>query len=617
MHCSQCKCVSYCSVACQKKDWTKHKTICHLLKKGHDTQTKGLNPYQSLNVLYNNSVILKHLRLMQTKIYDLPNFSDEYEAKYPDEISHIQRLQFEELKQKSVLIDEKEGLIFNNTDVSKCEPHDILKRWGTTSDRINSFLKGNPKPGDIFEYEPVSYTDSDLILRSEYHVDEIVHYQTIRNFVCSDIVYEFGHTYVSFGFVDLFQLMFGSYKNTDATSSRLRYLCFDSSPIVVARGYIVWRLLKTPNFRRSSVLQIWFSSCWDDETLMDFRRVCSLLLSEFSEDGKEVEQQILTFIKHWSNTACAKEDATQKWLKHKSATEFTPLSNFIQEEDRILYSRYLLTGVIFCNEFEIASGNVSMFSMPNDGKLYYSRSENIFTSIDFNSSAFGLDTSSLHSNDKSFMDFVEKVMINKLNTLSNLGQTGQIEIIFKLQNISVDDFAFAAEVKAINPYRIEWCNIPDWMVKSKFIRFARACSGQETVHTLESMIWGQRVFGSSWFDFFFDKQFLQKAYFEIKPTMEKKHQDMWNISSSLKSPMTRFIKPNFLGYPENIIDKMFGYNYADAYIDYFFTYEDGSPMNRYYNKQKILLFNPFSKYNQSFHIDFTFNAQICLSMNLM
>jgi hypothetical protein len=29
--CSQCKCIYYCSQECQKKDWFRHKTECHLL----------------------------------------------------------------------------------------------------------------------------------------------------------------------------------------------------------------------------------------------------------------------------------------------------------------------------------------------------------------------------------------------------------------------------------------------------------------------------------------------------------------------------------------------------------------------------------------------------------
>ena len=68
-------------------------------------------------------------------------------------------------------------------------------------------------------------------------------------------VYEFGQTYVSFGFVDFFQIMFGCHSKIDDVSARLRYLCFDRCPIIVARAHVILKLLKTERFKERNCLK--------------------------------------------------------------------------------------------------------------------------------------------------------------------------------------------------------------------------------------------------------------------------------------------------------------------------------------------------------------------------
>ena len=156
------------------------------MKNDPTTQTKGniLSPSQTQQMLNITNALFN----------DLPNFSDEYKGKYPEETSHIQRLQFEELKQKSVRMEEKQGIIFDSQD--ELASRNLLKRWGAVSDELLSFLKNNPKPGDIFEYNPLPFgiVSGFKAGEKQKYENDIVKYQTIRNFVCSDIVYEFGKT---------------------------------------------------------------------------------------------------------------------------------------------------------------------------------------------------------------------------------------------------------------------------------------------------------------------------------------------------------------------------------------------------------------------------------------
>ena len=100
-------------------------------------------------------------------------------------------------------------------------------------------------------------------------------------------------------------LMMGMYRNTEDVSAVLLYLCFDRSPIIVARGHLIMRLLNMPDVQIQSILQVWFSSCWDKKTYNDFQKACSLVLADISND--EDNNEICIFIKHWMGTIYSKK----------------------------------------------------------------------------------------------------------------------------------------------------------------------------------------------------------------------------------------------------------------------------------------------------------------------
>ena len=233
-------------------------------------------------------------------------------------------------------------------------------------------------------------------------------------------------------------------------------------------------------------MQVWFSTCWDEQTRKDFRKACSLVLNDFTDDDNEGGvKDALRFIKHWTEANCPKEEALDNWMSNRGGAEFAPVCNLTLEEDRVRYCRYLLTGIIFVDESHTTTGNVSIFSVPIDGKSYKRLSgENLFHGLNINSFR-----SANENGCQNFMDFVETIIKGKLNTFRGLVQDERIEVKFKYKNISVDDLEFAAEIKELNPYGIEWSNIPDFMDTKKFILFARACSGEDTVHTIDVMNW--------------------------------------------------------------------------------------------------------------------------------
>ena len=85
---------------------------------------------------------------------------------------------------------------------------------------------------------------------------------------------------------------------------------------------------------------------------------------------------------------------------------------------------------------------------------------------------------------------------------------------------------------------------------------------------------------------------------------------MWQMMCSDGLPVTKFLKPNLLGSEMNVFDKFMGFQYVDRYVNHFFVNEDGSPINKFFAKESLLEFKPFSFSTQSFHLALTFNDEI-------
>merc|ERR1719361_2599197 len=563
-----------------------------------------------------NDMVRMMLPMMRMKYSELPNFAEEYKIKFPNETRQIELLELEECKQKQTIFQEKNNLVFDGEDENESKNYNI--RWGAAArdKKLESFLNRNPKSGTIFEYNPSPY-GANMSEKGEGSIKNLkVFYQTMRNFVCSDVVYVFGHRYVSFGFVDLLQLMLGKHVNADDISAKLHYFCYDKCPIIVARAHVIWKLLNMQHIRLQSVIQIWFSTCWDTQALEDFRKACSLVVVELTNDQVCKHESTLKFIKHWINALCKPEDATKKWLEPKDGTDFEALNCISKREDRLQYARYVLTGVLLVEESKVVSGNVSMFATPDDGKEYVFRSQNIFNCIDFYSNAAKLFNIKYLENPHkessySLIGFVERLLIEKLDNLICLVRNGQIEAFFEQKDILPNDNTFASTIKAKDPCGIEWSNIPDYMEKKKFIDLAQKCSGKKTVHFIDCMNWPKKVFGACWFDYMKDKSFLKKSYYEMKSACVKNWRNFdWKNEAY---PIPKFLNLNFVGYSLNVYDQVLAVKYVDEYIKYFFTDTDGTQMNRHLNKDEIMKFNPFSRTSNSFHIAVSFNKKIRLS----
>ena len=603
--CSGCKSVFYCSQRCQKHDRNDHKNVCDLIHDG---------TYQAIEEDYSHRLEFIKTHLNDSQLY-FPNFASEYKEKYTKESEHVKILEFEEFGEILDMAKERTYNLFDDEDPNL----HLQKRWGLMSNSLQEFLKGKPRPGDIFENDimPCGSTviqcldDFELKqveapLNEPMEENSVAHYQILRNFVSLDRIYEVGKTYVSLGFVDLFQLMFGEYKTTG--QSTIRYFAYDRCPIILARSTIIWRMIRMKSVPDESVLQVWFSSCLDNKATKDFKKVCHILLKELVNDE---QKDVVELIQLWSESTFPKKYALSNWMTqfNKNVFNFLPLNNLKNKEDRIQYARYLLTGILFVDEANITSGNVSMFLMPEDGKIYQrGMQENLFHTIDIHSRCFNSES----SKSMSFIEFTKTLIKKKLQIFRKMIQGDKIEICFNQENISVEDVKLAKEIKQLNAARIEWSNIPDYLERNKFLQFAEKCSKKNTVHDIDVMNWPQKVYGTVWVDYLSDKTWLKTKYFQLKNELIKETKEIWKQERYAYSNHVKFVEPKYLGLYKNIFEQKICTEYIKKYVKYFFKKSDGQPMNVDYDLRKIRMFNPFLISNSAFHLTFSFNDNIDL-----
>ena len=220
--------------------------------------------------------------------------SDAYLKMYPNENQHASRIAYEEYTYRNLVLREKNSQTPYIPESDFTRPEYFVKRWGASAmaDRkhlVDFIYEEGRKTGDIYE-------------RRVYPPYNPYVYQSMRNTSIANQAYEFGHTYVGIGFVDLFQIAWGSYKQS--MSQKLTYYGFDASRVTTLRSKIIYGIMKHFNEEKiptSSMLQVWFSSCWDAKTSELFTSVLKDALNDPSR--YQLDQEDIPLIRKWMNTS--------------------------------------------------------------------------------------------------------------------------------------------------------------------------------------------------------------------------------------------------------------------------------------------------------------------------
>ena len=165
------------------------------------------------------------------------------------------------------------------------------------------------------------------------------------------------------------------------------------SRIVTLRSKLIYGAMKyyqEGDVSTRSILQIWFSSCWEQKTKSTF----DLLVGDALGNPKKyiLDDNDVVLMKRWSeksiNISKAKSDCTAKVFN----SIFDPVWNLKYEQDRVFFCRYIFTGIIFADEENLVSGNPTMFTQYEGARRI--EADIFFHSIDLNLSSFQAECNS-------------------------------------------------------------------------------------------------------------------------------------------------------------------------------------------------------------------------------
>ena len=502
--------------------------------------------------------------------YKIPDISAEYRKAYPmdvtNRIGELKDYQFQFEKIFGEIA--QGGQAFGDGDFD--EDH-LEERWDIFPSEVSAFkrrIKG-AVPGDIIDVGPRGYGAADRVTS-----DRVIPNQMFRNTPAETYPFENGRTYVGFGYVDLSQLMWSNHVlHGDGV---VDFYGYDQAEITVARSLLILEMLKSAEKKVSnkSILQVWFSSCWDKETKQEFAAFLQEVIAKSNNSLLKKHAKI------WSKKAISVKDAEEKFEARRESSKFCPLFNLKSADDCVRYARYLFTGYLFMDVRgkDAVSGNVTMFPNASDNwtRVGETSFEDFFQSI-------GLTTmmSHLTKEDKSLIQFVQDVTKVKLQTFRSLIQSGAICCHLNVQEVQTKDDRFAEEVRRLNPARIDWSNIPDYMDRHDFQMFAKKCSGPKTVHTFHTMNWIQKVFGAQYLDYNGSRSLLEKM---LKDYQKLKHKWLDPASGNHPQDETRELKrlarldPPFK-LPTNEFMERAAVKFGGNYAKYFLTTRDEKNLN--------------------------------------
>ena len=316
-------------------------------------------------------------------------------------------------------------------------------------------------------------------------------FQSMKNVNFPNYPLFYGKNHVSVGCVDFSELLFAQINGTEKDGC-LNFAGVDCAVCSIARCWILKKMIEN-NSNCRSILQVWFSSAWSNQTHQEFVEACEILLKESTLD-----QELLYFIQLWKDSYLSVTEAANRWsLAHKSRCEtalYEDLANMRYKIDRAEYARYLFTGFIFEEaESDLHCGNSTMFSVSKTNVQVKVEKENFYFFFNFSDNRFSYNSSLKLS--------METFMLERMEKLQHLILAKQINIEFKCGQVSATNNELLEYVKSKNPHTIDWSNLMDYFTRDDFIKMSKRVAVTETVHYFHVMNWTKYVKGASILDY--------------------------------------------------------------------------------------------------------------------
>ena len=107
----------------------------------------------------------------------------------------------------------------------------------------------------------------------------------------------------------------------------------------------------------------------------------------------------------------------------------------------------------------------SVCSIPSDFKVTKITDENFYYMFDLNANKLKYFNSLKIS--------VDKFMMEKMNMLKKMVFEEKLEMTFEQEFVSKSNSGLNKKIRKMNPYTIDWSNIPDYLMKEDFLAIAK------------------------------------------------------------------------------------------------------------------------------------------------
>ena len=415
----------------------------------------------------------------------LPQFFEEYREMFPNDTLGVDLLRshFTEFSCRAILIQSNPSIVdylANKMHNNYQNEQFTIQRFGTPvlDPHFLNYWKKLPI-GNVFP----TIQDGGSPFTNRF--------QSMKNVNFPNYPLFYGKNHVSVGCVDFSELLFAQINGTEKDGC-LNFAGVDCAVCSIARCWILKKMIEN-NSNCRSILQVWFSSAWSNQTHQEFVEACEILLKESTLD-----QELLYFIQLWKDSYLSVTEAANRWsLAHKSRCEtalYEDLANMRYKIDRAEYARYLFTGFIFEEaESDLHCGNSTMFSVSKTNVQVKVEKENFYFFFNFSDNRFSYNSSLKLS--------METFMLERMEKLQHLILAKQINIEFKCGQVSATNNELLEYVKSKNPHTIDWSNLMDYFTRDDFIKMSKHVAVTETVHYFHVMNWIKYVKGALIIDY--------------------------------------------------------------------------------------------------------------------
>eukprot|EP00092_Neocalanus_flemingeri_P007224 GFUD01007803.1.p1 GENE.GFUD01007803.1~~GFUD01007803.1.p1 ORF type:complete len:624 (+),score=105.13 GFUD01007803.1:137-2008(+) len=581
-----CKTIYYCSEECQKSSWKNHKKRCREEKVFLDEDL--MLPDRRPDFDANGKQYRLANMLNQTGIgcSSLPSFHIEYASKHSADKYGFDILRDNFTNNQLCSFSKSSGQ-FDELFAAYGHWQQVLaKRWSFFSRELIEFILSKPVAGTIYEDHPFLQNQQKYgYMLTNFGTSKKI-YQILRNTTVHSDILEKGKCYVSIGCVDLQQILLAKFTGEEGC---INWHGYDASKICVARAKLILELLISNFCSAQEILQIWFSSSVSSTAQKAIEKCCKVLLLA------EEDVDIRIIFKFWGKKRISTNYARNQVRQNLSSSTVDAIMRLKREKDRIDYARYLLTGEMFLEETigEIV-GNSTMFSLPEKFEDHKKREENFFHTIPLDDVEWNHDL---------FVS-VEKFLTTKLIILKDLIKKKELLVKMHSRRFDEEQLDVLDEVKELNPDRIDWSNLPDYMRIDDFFSMARSCSASQTEHSFHLMNWTTKVFGASLFDYFLPD--VDQDYF-IDTNGETR-----NLYLELKRNFLALVERDVGGMPFikinpklldiiNTSERALSHRYFGVFVDFMFRNTKAESLN-----WKLDQYTPFSRANTVANIRFKF-----------